>query len=358
MLLHNAAWQWIWQFPHGVGMLPAGRLKALCSHNHRHHLLLQMWSSGINEAGKMALLAWEKETGIELVQINGQRHYGGPPPGWVGGPPPVGTEVYIARLPQDVYENTLIPLFESVGKLYEFRLMLTFSGLNRGFAYARYASWQCARSAIATFHRFQLREGCAIVVCWSTQKRELLMNGLAASVSQQELEARLQVVTEGICSVTLYTSPRQRQAKLAVLKYRSHKAAAQAKKILMEGNLRLGEAGMKVDWLDPRLKQKLQPCEEEPSSSWAQGSKSLEVPRLTALPLSLQNLLEHLNMVCWKHRLRTPLFIIRVPADLGNCSARATIEPEPCWGPGPVPASLQVVCIGLQWLLSSFLGSP
>uniref|UniRef100_A0A8C0UWC8 DND microRNA-mediated repression inhibitor 1 n=1 Tax=Cyanistes caeruleus TaxID=156563 RepID=A0A8C0UWC8_CYACU len=283
--------------------------KTHCSHSHHRHLLLQMWSSGINEAGKMALLAWEKETGIELVQINGQRYYGGPPPGWVGGPPPVGTEVYIARLPQDVYENTLIPLFESVGKLYEFRLMLTFSGLNRGFAYARYASWQCARSAIATFHRFQLREGCAIVVCWSTQKRELLMNGLAASVSQQELEARLQEVTEGICSVTLYASPRQRQAKLAVLKYRSHKTAAQAKKVLMEGEL--GEAGMKVDWLDPRLKQKLQLCEEEPSSSWVQGGKSLEVPRLTALPLSLQNVLEHLNMVCWKHRLRTPLFIIR-----------------------------------------------
>ncbi|XP_023792015.1 dead end protein homolog 1 isoform X6 [Cyanistes caeruleus] len=204
----------------------------------------QMWSSGINEAGKMALLAWEKETGIELVQINGQRYYGGPPPGWVGGPPPVGTEVYIARLPQDVYENTLIPLFESVGKLYEFRLMLTFSGLNRGFAYARYASWQCARSAIATFHRFQLREGCAIVVCWSTQKRELLMNGLAASVSQQELEARLQEVTEGICSVTLYASPRQRQAKLAVLKYRSHKTAAQAKKVLMEERAGTPEHGV------------------------------------------------------------------------------------------------------------------
>ncbi|NWX57853.1 DND1 protein, partial [Promerops cafer] len=304
-----------------------------------HHLLLQTWANGINEASKMALLAWEKETGIELVQVNGQRRYGGPPPGmsgeqlgrgapgarrgsprspcprvpagWVGSPPPAGTEVYIARLPQDIYENTLIPLFESAGKLYEFRLMMTFSGLNRGFAYARYASRQDARSAIAAFHRFQLRKGCAIVVCWSTQKRELLVNGLAASVSQQELEARLQMFTEGIDSVTLHTSPCQRQASFAVLKYRSHEAAALAKKALMEGNLRLGEARVRVDWLDPQLKQKLQLCEEEPSSSCLQGDESLAVPRTVAMTLSLQNVLECLNRLCWKHRLRTPLFMTK-----------------------------------------------
>ncbi|TRZ22163.1 hypothetical protein HGM15179_005067 [Zosterops borbonicus] len=269
------------------------------------------WSNGINEAGKMALLAWEKETGIELVQINGQRHYGGPPPGWEGGPPPPGTEVYIARLPQDIYENTLIPLFQSVGTLYEFRLMMTFSGLNRGFAYARYASLQDAQRAIATFHRFPLRRGCALVVCWSTQKHELVLSGLPASVGRQELEARLCMVTEGIRSVTLHTSPCHRQAKLAVIKYSSHKAAALAKKALMEGNLRLRKEGVRVDWLDPQLKKKLQLCEEEPSSSCVQEGKSLTVPRPAAMPLLLQNVLECLNAVCWKHHLRTPLFITK-----------------------------------------------
>ncbi|KAI1234018.1 hypothetical protein IHE44_0003728 [Lamprotornis superbus] len=264
-----------------------------------------------NYRGKMSLLAWERETGIKLVQINGQRRYGGPPPGWVGGPPPAGTEVYIARLPQDIYENTLIPLFQSVGKLYEFRLMLTFSGLNRGFAYARYASLQDARRAIATLHRFQLRQGCAIVVCWSTQKRELIVSGLDASVSQQELEARVQMFTEGIHSVTLHDSPCQSQAKLAVLKYRSHEAAALARKALMEGTPKLGKAGIRVDWLDPQLKKKLQICEEEPLSSQVQGGESLAVPRPVAPSLSLQNVLEYLNMLCWKHCLRTPVFMTK-----------------------------------------------
>ncbi|NXL24067.1 DND1 protein, partial [Setophaga kirtlandii] len=267
----------------------------------------QAWTNGINKAGKMALQAWERETGIELVQINGQRRYGAPPPGWVGGPPPAGTEVYIARLPQDIYEDVLIPLFASVGKLYEFRLMMTFSGLNRGFAYARYASRQAAHRAIATFHRFQLRYGCAIVVCWSTQKHELLINGLGASVSQQELEAMLQRVTEGICSVSLHTSPFLKQAKLAVVKYSSHEAAALAKKALVQGNVRLGEAKMRVEWLDPQLKQMLQLCEEKPPSSRVQEGESPAVPP----PLSLQNAMNCLNTLCWKHHLKTSLFMTK-----------------------------------------------
>ncbi|KFQ40802.1 Dead end protein 1, partial [Mesitornis unicolor] len=53
------------------------------------------WTNTINQANKMALCAWVKETGITLVQINGQRRYGGPPPGWVGDPPPAGSEVFI-----------------------------------------------------------------------------------------------------------------------------------------------------------------------------------------------------------------------------------------------------------------------
>ncbi|NWI85381.1 DND1 protein, partial [Pitta sordida] len=271
----------------------------------------QMWSSSINRASKRALLAWEKETGIQLVQINGQRRYGGPPPGWVGSPPPASTEVYIGRLPQDMYEDTLIPLFQSVGKLYEFRLMMTFSGLNRGFAYAKYSTQSGARNAITTFNNFQVRQGCAIVVCRSTQKRELSLDGLAASVSQEELEATLLQGTEGISSVTLYASPRQRRAKLAVLKYSSHQAAALAKKALMEGNLRLRGSGLKVEWLHPNLKQKLQLWEETPSSTRAHEDKILAVPKPAALHPALQNVLDVLNTLCWKQRLGTPLFLIK-----------------------------------------------
>uniref|UniRef100_A0A8C0FYV5 Dead end protein homolog 1 n=1 Tax=Bubo bubo TaxID=30461 RepID=A0A8C0FYV5_BUBBB len=256
----------------------------------------------INQTNKMALLAWAKETCTDLVQINGQRRYGGPPPGWVGDPPPAGTEVFIGKLPQDMYENVLIPLFQSVGRLYEFRLMMTFSGLNRGFAYAKYSSRRGAREAIAAFNNFEVREGCAIVVCKSTEKCELSVDGLAASVSQRELEALL---------VTLCASPCQKRAQLAVLKYSSHRAAAMAKKTLMEGNLSLSNVEMRVAWLNPDLKQKLQLCKEKPSSSRVQGGKSQGGPKQAPLSPALCNALDRLNSLCQKQYLGTPLFLTK-----------------------------------------------
>ncbi|XP_051487533.1 dead end protein homolog 1 [Apus apus] len=271
----------------------------------------ETWTDSINQANKMALLAWAKETGIQLVQINGQRRYGGPPPDWVGDPPPAGTEVFIGKLPQDVYENVLIPLFQSVGRLYEFRLMMTFSGLNRGFAYAKYGDRRGAREAIAAFHNFPLREGCPIVVCRSTEKCELSLGGLDASLGAQELEATLRRVTPGVLSVTLRASPGQKQGQVALLKYSSHQAAAMAKKTLMEGNTRLSGAQLKVDWLSHDLKQKLQSCQEKPSSSRAQGGRHLGVPKQAPLSPVLHNAVDHLNTLCRRRCLGTPLFLTK-----------------------------------------------
>ncbi|KAL0582948.1 Dead end protein-like protein 1 [Plecturocebus cupreus] len=100
----------------------------------------ELWCERVNPENKAALEAWVRETGICLVQVNGQRNYGELPPGWAGSTPPAGSEVFIGRLPQDVHEHQLISLFQRLGGLNKFRLMMTFSGLNRCFAYARYSS--------------------------------------------------------------------------------------------------------------------------------------------------------------------------------------------------------------------------
>ncbi|NXT73520.1 DND1 protein, partial [Zapornia atra] len=271
----------------------------------------QTWTDQVNQANKVALLTWAKEAGISLVQINGQRRYGGPPPGWAGEPPPAGTEVYIGKLPQDLYENTLIPLFQSVGKLYEFRLMMTFSGLNRGFAYAKYSSQDGARAAIARFNHFQVRKGCAIVVAKSTEKCELSMDGLGPSVSRRHLEAVLRRVTEGLLRVSLHASPVQKRAQLAVLRYGSHRAAAMAKKTLLEGNMRLGGAEMSVDWLNYDLKQKLQLHAEKPSSRKVQGGKCQGVPKPAPPSPVPRNVLDRLTALCRRQCLGTPLFITK-----------------------------------------------
>ncbi|XP_042320947.1 dead end protein homolog 1 isoform X2 [Sceloporus undulatus] len=213
--------------------------------------------SEINQSRKNELLAWVKDTGVKLLQINGQRKYGGPPPDWFGSPPPSGTEVFIGKIPQDIYEDKLIPLFQSVGKLYEFRLMMTFSGLNRGFAYAKYLNRYSAQKAITVLNKYEIQMGCHIVVCRSTNKCELCIDGLAPSVKECHLLPMLQELTTGVLSISLHPSPFKRQRQLAEVKYISHQAAAIAKKALVEGTLCLCGDQIEIDWLKPNIKQEL-----------------------------------------------------------------------------------------------------
>uniref|UniRef100_A0A8C8SVR0 Dead end protein homolog 1 n=1 Tax=Pelusios castaneus TaxID=367368 RepID=A0A8C8SVR0_9SAUR len=273
-----------------------------------------MWSDAVNQTNKSALLAWVKETGIHLVQVNGQRKYGGPPPGWIGDPPPSGSEVFIGKLPQDIYENQLIPLFQSVGKLYEFRLMMTFSGLNRGFAYAKYSSRHNAQIAIAALNNFEVQKGCPIMVCRSTEKCELCVDGLSSSVEQGQLQMLLQEVTPGILNISLYPSPSRKGGQLAVLKYNSHRAAAMAKKSLVEGNLALYGEEIEVDWLKLDLKQKLRSDRTFLGSLQPAGCGGLSQapgdPVKCPLPQALC-VLDYLNALCKKQQLGTPVFLTK-----------------------------------------------
>ena len=61
------------------------------------------------------------------------------PPRWTDAPPGCGTEVYCYRIPRDCFEDELVPVFAAVGRIYELRLMIEFSGTNR-----TYCSTTCA----------------------------------------------------------------------------------------------------------------------------------------------------------------------------------------------------------------------
>ncbi|XP_003220024.2 dead end protein homolog 1 [Anolis carolinensis] len=279
----------------------------------------EMWNEQLNLDNKAALLAWVKDTGVRLVQINGQRKYGGPPPGWFGRPTPSGTEVFIGKIPQDIYEDKLIPLFQSVGELYEFRLMMTFSGLNRGFAYAMYIDRDGAQKAIRLLNKYEIQKGHQILVSRSTNKCELCIDGLAPSVKEDQLLPMLQELTTGVISITIHPSPFKKQRQLAVVKYISHQAAAIAKKALVEGTLCLCGDQIEVDWLTPNIKNELQ-------VSSGQAIPQIMPTRYTCRDVLIQDppepvnchelptlgsMLDYLNSLCEKKQLGYPEFFTK-----------------------------------------------
>lgn len=106
---------------------------------------------------------------------------------WTGPTPGARCEVFISQIPRDAYEDLLIPLFSSVGPLWEFRLMMNFSGQNRGFAYAKYGLAAVASDAIRMLNGYMLEPGSHLSVRRSTEKRHLCIEDLPANTNPGEL---------------------------------------------------------------------------------------------------------------------------------------------------------------------------
>lgn len=158
-------------------------------------------------------------------------------PGWRGPAPGPGCEVFISQIPRDVYEDRLIPLFQSVAPLYEFRLMMNFSGQNRGFAYAKYGDVASAAAAIRALNLYPLQSGARISVRKSTEKRQLCLSDLPPAMEHSDLLRLLQQIADGVESLVMRTTGPKESDVVALVHYSSHYAASMAKKVLVQGML-------------------------------------------------------------------------------------------------------------------------
>ncbi|XP_053314409.1 probable RNA-binding protein 46 [Spea bombifrons] len=203
-----------------------------------------------NEA---ALLALIEKTGYNMVQENGQRKFGGPPPGWEGPPPPRGCEVFVGKIPRDMYEDELVPVFERAGKIYEFRLMMEFSGENRGYAFVMYTNKDEALLAIRMLNNYEIRPGKFIGVCVSLDNCRLFIGAIPKEKKKEEILDEMKKVTEGVVDVIVYPSAtdKSKNRGFAFVEYESHRAAAMARRKLIPGTFQLWGNTIQVDWADP-----------------------------------------------------------------------------------------------------------
>ncbi|XP_070785553.1 probable RNA-binding protein 46 [Enoplosus armatus] len=204
-------------------------------------------------AKEMALLDLMEKTGYNMVQENGQRKYGGPPPGWEGPAPPRGCEVFVGKIPRDMYEDELVPLFEGAGRIYEFRLMMEFSGENRGYAFVMYTNREAAQRAIQMLDNYEIRPGKFIGVCVSLDNCRLFIGSIPKDKSKEDIVEEMKKVTEGVVDVIVYPSStdKSRNRGFAFVEYESHKAAAMARRRLIPGTFQLWGHSIQVDWAEP-----------------------------------------------------------------------------------------------------------
>ena len=60
-------------------------------------------------------------------------------------------QVFCGKIPKELYEDELIPLFERCGEIWDLRLMMDpLTGQNRGYAFVTFTSRGAADQAVAT----------------------------------------------------------------------------------------------------------------------------------------------------------------------------------------------------------------
>jgi len=62
--------------------------------------------------------------------------------------PPPG-QIFVGKIPRDLFEDELVPLFEKAGPIWDLRLMMDpLSGLNRGYAFVTFCTKDAAQEAV------------------------------------------------------------------------------------------------------------------------------------------------------------------------------------------------------------------
>jgi len=58
-------------------------------------------------------------------------------------------QIYCGKLPKDLFEDSLIPLFENIGAIWDLRLMMDpISGRNRGYCFVTFTEKKAAEEAV------------------------------------------------------------------------------------------------------------------------------------------------------------------------------------------------------------------
>ncbi|XP_062420747.1 RNA-binding protein 47 isoform X9 [Pungitius pungitius] len=219
-----------------------------------HHGQINTPEGVAGSPNEPALVSLMERTGYSMVQENGQRKYG-PPPGWNATSPPRGCEIFVGKIPRDVYEDELVPVFESVGRIYEMRLMMDFDGKNRGYAFVMYTEKHEAKRAVRELNNYEVRPGRLLGVCSSVDNCRLFIGGIPKTKKREEILDEVSKVTEGVLDVIVYASAadKMKNRGFAFVEYESHRAAAMARRKLMPGRIQLWGHQIAVDWAEPEI---------------------------------------------------------------------------------------------------------
>ena len=145
-----------------------------------------------------------------------------------------GTEVFVGKIPRDCFESELIPLFQKAGKIFKIRLMIDFSGKNRGYGFVQYFNRENAARAVMMLNNFEIRKNWYIGVMQSKNNNILFFGNLPNNISCNEMIDEISKYAPGIKSAIYYGGP-HRNNGFGFVEYTNHKMTALARRKFFPG---------------------------------------------------------------------------------------------------------------------------
>lgn len=201
------------------------------------------------------LLDLIERTGYPMYQRNGQRFYG-PPKKFSNVKPKQGSEIFVGRIPKFIFEDELVPIFERIGPLYQVRLMMDFSGKNRGYAFVTYLDSKIADDAVNCLNNFKIRNKFSICVYKSIDNCRLFVGGIPHEKTHFDIKLKLEEYVQGIVKIIMYPSNTEGENNrgYVFVEFENHRLAAMARRQLGSGmsiTLWDNATPVAVDWADP-----------------------------------------------------------------------------------------------------------
>ncbi|KAJ6646664.1 putative RNA-binding protein 46 [Pseudolycoriella hygida] len=138
-------------------------------------------------------------------------------------------EVFVNRIPYKMYEDNLIPLFETIGVVAQFRLMMDYSGQNRGFGFLIYVRREDAQRAITYLDNILVSSWCRLQLCISKNNRRLWLGKINDDL---DVDTAIQMILEKVNPLEIILSKRNFR-RCFLLKFETHRDAAISRKILL-----------------------------------------------------------------------------------------------------------------------------
>ena len=110
-----------------------------------------------------------------------------------------------------------------------------------------------ARAAISKLNNYEVRKGRTLGVCSSVDNCRLFVGGIPKARKKEEILAELRKVTDQVEDVIVYPSAadKNKNRGFAFVEYKTHKAAAMARRKLVTGRTQLWGHPIAVDWAEP-----------------------------------------------------------------------------------------------------------